>query len=334
MINWDFLVGYSIITMAFLFIVIFVFRRIWTKQTFIRKFFLNLLPPVFSLLLLFIVLEFIFAVFVIQTDGSGLTLASRRWGHKYWNPINSYGYRDYEPIWGNQPLFVVGASFVAGHGIRNVSDRFSNLLGEKIEDDWTVTIVAKPGWSLVEKYDALVNHDKQPERIVVSYTIRDILSAAEAHGFRRTRLREPPHRYIDLFVNKSYFFNWVYWRVYKANLGRNLHWDYFEQAYNNEKIWETHEQYLSNLINYAKQKQADITFIVWPAFTNISESTDLNSKVVDFLNRENIKVLDLTKYFEGREKHDLIVNSMDPHPNERVHTEVAELLHEFLSPWK
>ena len=48
---------------------------------------------------------------------------------KYWKPINSYGYRDIEHVNLKEKKlpFVVGDSFVAGHGIKNYKDLFSNV---------------------------------------------------------------------------------------------------------------------------------------------------------------------------------------------------------------
>jgi hypothetical protein len=39
-----------------------------------------------------------------------------------------------------------------------------------------------------------------------------------------------------------------------------------------------------------------------------------------------VDVIDLAPVLAGREPSELIVHSMDAHPNERVHREVAELI--------
>ena len=58
-------------------------------------------------------------LFFAQSDGFNLTLSSRNWFARYWQPINSLGYRDVEPRAprpGEKFVLVVGDSFVAGHG--------------------------------------------------------------------------------------------------------------------------------------------------------------------------------------------------------------------------
>ena len=81
-------------------------------------------------------------MFAVSSDAFGHTLASRQWFAKYWKPINSFGYRDIEHdlknLGGKKLLFVVGDSFVAGHGITNPRDRFSDVLGAQLEENWEV----------------------------------------------------------------------------------------------------------------------------------------------------------------------------------------------------
>jgi hypothetical protein len=81
-----------------------------------------------TIIYLFLALEILFYSSFAVSDTFGFTLASRRWEERYWRPINSFGYRDVEhnltELGNKKVLFVVGDSFVAGHGISQTENRF------------------------------------------------------------------------------------------------------------------------------------------------------------------------------------------------------------------
>lgn len=312
----------------------YIFYRVWVTETKLRNLSINFSLSIFIVLYLFLFLEIIFGTFFVHSDGNGFTLASKRWFQTYWNPINSDGYRDFEHEWGGKKiLFILGDSFAAGHGIKNISNRFSGVLQEKLGTGWTVAVLAQNGWDPIKEYKALVNHPKNPKRIIVSYFINDIESAAKSNGFNRPKqLVKQPNRIIGVFVNHSFFLNCVYWRLYRGGMG-HFYWNYLKHAYNDTKIWESHKQELLEFINYANQINSEIAFVVWPNLRNIHGSLKFTSKIVAFLEGQNVKVLDLGKHFSGRNPKNLIVNKLDGHPNTDVNAEVAQLLYKLLSPW-
>ena len=312
----------------------YIFRHVWVKETKLRRLSKKFSLSIFSVLYLLVFLEIGFGTFLVHSDGYGFTLASQLWFQTYWKPINSYGYRDLEHEWeGSRLLFVVGDSFAAGHGIENISDRFSGVLQEKAGTGWTVAVLAKNDWNLGDEYQALVRHPRKPKRIVVSYFINDIEGAAESNGLSRPkRLVDQPNRLIGVFVNRFFSLNSAYWRLYRGGLGEH-YWNYLKSAYEDPKIWESHEQELFELVSYANQIDSEIAFIVWPNLRDIRGSVELTSRVADFLEARNVRALDLGKHFSGRNPESLIVNKLDAHPNADVNAEVAQLLYELLSSW-
>ena len=79
---------------------------------------------------------------------------------RYWQPINSLGYRDYEwtpeKVGNRKRIVVVGDSFVAGGGVEKIEDRFSNQLGEKLGDDYVVMTVARNGWNTRQEIEGVL----------------------------------------------------------------------------------------------------------------------------------------------------------------------------------
>lgn len=321
-------------TLILAFFTWYIFHRVWVKESKLRNLLINFSLSIFTVLYLFVLLEIVFGTFFVQSDGYGFTLASKRWYQMYWNPINSDGYRDFEHEWeGKKILFILGDSFAAGHGIKNISDRFSGVLQEKLGTEWVVAVLAQNGWDSLQEYRALVNHPKKPRRIIVSYYINDIENAAKSNGYSRPKqLVKQPNKIISPFVNRSFFLNWVYWRLYRENMG-DIYWNYLRSAYNNTKIWKSHEQELLEFINYANQINSEIAFVVWPNLRDIEGSFEFTSKVCAFIERHNVKFLDIGEHFFGRNPDNLIVNKLDGHPNIDINTEVAQFVYELLSPW-
>jgi hypothetical protein len=146
-------------------------------------------------------------------------------------------------------------------------------------------------------------------------------------------LRNNPNEFIAPLINYSYLANWVYWRIYRGSLGSNTFWSYLRQSYGDNEVWNEHMQELNALINHARKIDAKIGFVVWPNLRDVGGSKDITNKVSRYLASKGIVVLDLTKHYENKDSNDLIVNSMDAHPNEAVNAEVAQLLYQIMAPW-
>lgn len=272
------------------------------------------------------VLELIFATAFVSSDGIGVTLSAQRWMQEYWKPINSLGYRDYEHKWKDKSLFVVGDSIIAGYGIEDISDRLSSVLAKRLGPTWTVAVLAQNGWNPVNEYDALVHHPEKPDWIIVSYFLNDIESAAATAW---PLLFKEPKLIPWVLVDSSFTLNYIYWRIYRGSFG-NTYWKDIDRAYNDRRTWRTHKLELLKFVNYARNNNAKIAFIVWPYLLDVNGSLKYTDKVADFLRGKGVKVLDLGQYFKGRRPASLVANSMDAHPNASVDAEVGKLIYERL----
>ena len=233
---------------------IFGFKKFWTAPSRVRNWARDLSVSLFVTAYLLCTVEFVFAVFLIQSDGFGFTLSSQKWFDRHWIPINAEGYRDYDHEWTDNVVFIVGDSIVAGHGIDEVEQRFSNQFANHMGTDWTVAIIAQNGWGPVEQLEALRQHEITPDHIVVSYYLNDIQSAAEAHDlrFETADITVSPSA-LRPIVNQSYLANFVYWRIYRGS-PRNSYWDYLQDAFQNPDIWKTHTDDLFAIVTMPKNK--------------------------------------------------------------------------------
>lgn len=62
-------------------------------------------------------------------------------------------------------------------------------------------------------------------------------------------------------------------------------------------------------------------------------SKEITNRIYNYLKEKGIIALDLSKPFEERKPEELIVNSMNAHPNKAVHAEVSQLLYRELALW-
>jgi len=262
-------------------------------------------------------------------------LIFKQWHKKYWVPINSEGYRDYEHDWRKPVLFIVGDSFIAGHGINDIDKRLSTILSNHLNDTWSVATIAKNGWNTAHQYDGLTKHHIKPNKVVISYYINDIVNAARQHGLVKVskNIHTTDQSTLTKYLNKhSFLFNWFYLNLIQPSIA-HIHDDYFKRAFRDPKIWNTHTNEINKIIKYANERNINLSFLIWPKLTDLSNSREFTDKVEDFLIKKNVTVINLSNVFDGRSTNSLIVNKWDGHPNKKTNQEVAEILYKQLNNW-
>jgi hypothetical protein len=98
-----------------------------------------------------------------------------------------------------------------------------------------------------------------------------------------------------------------------------------------ERIWQIHKNEILDIVNYAEDKNAELITVVFPQLTNIKRSREFTSKVVDLLNHNQVRVIDLADILSEREPLELVVSQLDAHPSVLLHREVASLLFKIIN---
>ena len=327
------IIAFSLVCAALLFAII-TFKYFWKGGSRLRSGILNAVTCFFTVVFAFFILEFYFYNFP-QSDQFGHTWSAQRWMQKYWNPINSMGFRDIEhsasDLYRKKIVVVLGDSFAAGYGIKSIDDRFSDRLQKKLGKTWIVLNVARNGWGTEDEYRALSSLKIRPDVIILTYYINDILSAASKHGYKDPFKLKKPNRLILPLIRHSYFFNYYYWKIIKFKnvyeLRSNVQ-NFLDFCFRNKKIWETHEKELMAIINYAKKNGTKIIFIGFPNLADIGRTKRYADKVERLFKKNNIFTLGLEPVFSGRKVSDLVVNHMDSHPSVEVHKKIADMIYE------
>lgn len=307
-------------------------RSVWTRPSRARSVLIKSSVSLATTIFLFLILELVFYSFVIS-DGFNFTLASHRWFEKYWNPINSLGYRDTEhspaEFHNKKVIWVVGDSFAAGQGIPRIENRFSGILQQDLGDQYVIAVIAQPGWNTADEYKAMLSYPYQSKRIVLCYFVNDIIGANLKLGYGYPpHAEQPQNPTLKYTVEHSYLVNFVYWRLfrfYEQDLGRK-DWEYLTWSYSNPDIWKVHEAELAQIVAYARDRKMALTVLLFPSLTNVKGSVPITSKVAGFFQAHDVPVIDLEPLLETRDPKSMIVNSLDAHPNEALNKEIGELL--------
>src|SRR5262249_16838861 len=153
-------------------------------------------------------------------------------------PINSFGYRDIEhdpkEFVGRQLIVVTGDSLVAGHGIRDINDRFSNILQRNLGNGYVIVNLGMDGWDTVDELQAVSCFPYKPRKLILSYYVNDILGAARRTGHGSpVRVEPPKNQLLTYIIDHSYVLNFAYWRLYvfhNKDLGEK-YWRFLQQSY-------------------------------------------------------------------------------------------------------
>ena len=280
-------------------------------------------------------LELYFRFFFVQSDGFGITYAHKKWMQKYWKPINSLNLRDRE--WSKKDLSnrnviaVIGDSFVAGNGIEDVSDRFSNILEKKLDNNHFVINAGASGFNTRMEYQVLSDFVtlEELETIIWSYFPNDIQDAAHSFGRMHPYAHIGPKGSMKWLISKSYFFNFAYWRVARLGIiGQTKNYSlWLKGQFKDPDVMRAHKEELESVINLCRTNNKKLIVVLFPFLLDTKESSYALGKVKDIFQAHNVPVLEVSELIKNLKVKDIIANKVDTHPSEKVHKLVAEALY-------
>ncbi len=309
-----------------------VSRRIWTRPSTLRRAVGRLTVSACTLAVVFLLGEAYFKFVWLEPDGFGASLHTRLWARKYLHPRNSLGYRDGEhppeAFEGKRSLFVVGDSFVEGAGLRDWTQRTSNVLADRLGPEWEVVNLAKGGWGVLQEHGALARYPQRPDVVVLVYYVNDVLQPAARQG-RSLRLPERPE-WLRRLTSSSYFLDFLYWRTYRASLDEALLLEFIEQCFADPAVRADHLEELEGLVDWLEERSVKLHVVVFPHLAAVERTRPLTDVVTSHLRERGVDVIDMAQHLAGRAPETLVVGRHDSHPCEEVHVEVAARLLERL----
>jgi hypothetical protein len=298
----------------------------------INKIISNAATVLFSTFVLFILLEAIF-MFIPRSHSADYTLASKLWYAKYWKPINSLGFRDKEPDNNNPVILFVGDSFTAGHGLKSVDDRFSNIVGKELNKKtkkYTIINIGKPNLDSKDEYEEmkyfLYLTRIKPEKIILQYCGNDIEGAAMTYGLIFEGFRPPSdmNKFVILIGSGSYFFNYIYFLFPREYLGMS-YITYLTKAYTNYNILSKHKDDLRSFVDYAKGNSIQLIVVVFPFLNDIEMSDSMYvNDIVNFFKINKISVINVSELAKDIPVIERTVNKNDSHASKKLNMIIAQ----------
>jgi len=298
----------------------------------------NLTALAYILIVLFMVMEGIF-MFVPRSHHAGIPLCSKIWFFKYWKPINHYGFRDKEIDTTKQEnLFVVGDSYTAGHGLKHISNRFSNMLDKDLSlqnNEIQVINLGTNGADTKEEYNVTMQFIKdsgiKPGMIILQYFGNDIDRVAINNGlqFSGFEAYADVPAYIKQIVQSSYFLNYIYWVFPHGDA--NSYIDFLKESYNDQEVFEKHLEDLNLFINYTRMDSIPMLVVVFPFMQDIPFSEELYiGKITTFLDQQQVDYIDVSKLIFDLPISERVINNNDTHPGELVNRLVADTIEHYI----
>ncbi len=264
------------------------------------------------------------------------TLASINWMERY-RIINSEGFRDRE--WSDEELrnrrviYCIGDSFTEGWGIDNPEDRFSNVLGSLLGDEYAVLNLGRintaTGTQLSLLRDQMNAHpDIQPETVIWQYYLNDI----EFAGFNIVgwyRAEFPPRPPI---ADESYLANYLYWQYARRNVSVPNgvgYWQFMYNAYDNSVVWDIHRQEIDAMVDYVESIGANLIVVIFPNPSDPVGSIAYVDRVAQAIEAHGERdILKLYDIVAGTPLTQIVVSPLDSHASVWLNQYVGERLYE------
>lgn len=269
------------------------------------------------------------------TDSFGLAKTTKRWFDRYfqrnnWGIRDSVDYKD-EVSPGKVRITFLGDSFTAGHGVRNVENRFTNRI-RAMRPKWDVQTIAVCGWETGNQISALGHLSKQyqVDTVVLVYCLNDLCDIIpEFQTFHRElNTIQPPY-----FFEHSAFLNTIYSRWVAARYPQVTNYYQGVRHHYQGVIWERQQQRLNALRREVQARGGRLVIVTFPFLHSLGPDYKFHEthKVLgEFWRTLEVPHLDLIEVYQSLESKDLMVNKRDPHPNEFAHRLAAESIVRFL----
>lgn len=338
--------GYLILILICLFVLIFTSLQIIRsdRSDSKKKLIVTFIFSIFLLILIFSFFEAYFRYRFDESDSLGFLKVNNKWMQRH-VIYNNYFTRDRDferkKKEGTARIGIIGDSITFGYGIKNVNNRFSNILEKKLKDAKYNVEVYNLGKSGFDTPDEIEEYNKNFKQlnfdiIVWEYFLNDAQPKGKSKG-TKVLLKERAKGELTTFLSdNSYFFDYIYWRMaakYEKTFRELRNADV--AVYYDEKNFEQHKKDVTNFIAQLKNENRKIIVIVFPFmyfFPNYP-ALDIHKRMDNIFKENGVELIDLLGDLKDKYSKDLIISQFDYHPNEFVHKIAADRLSEKIIPF-
>jgi len=290
---------------------------------------------VMPLMVLLVFLEIGF-MFVEQSHEGALSLASHVWFQRHWPPMTGIGYRDapHTDTAGTKKVLLVGDSFTSGHGLKDVADRYGNVLAGKLGKQYTVYNLGISGSDTRDEYKRFTEFGIRPDMLVLQYFPNDIEKAAAGRGVTLGGMRP----YGDLrtplrqLVQVSYLFNYIYWQLPHGDAAPFM--EYTRKVYTDPGVMNDHLNDLGKFVAIRDSLHIPMYVVLFPFSHNLAKTSQYTAPIARFFRQHNVPVLEVGSVVNDIDPNDRIVGRNDFHASAVVNRRVGNALFDLISTSK
>lgn len=292
----------------------------------------NIFTIGFPLTVVLVLLEIVF-MFVPQSHEGVLSKASQIWWYKYWNPINSQGYRDKEvdSVSSKIKVLVLGDSFAAGHGIESLTDRFSDILETKLgQDQYVVYNLGVSGSDTRDEAERIEKFPVKPDILIHQYFPNDIERVAREGGLTLTGatpygdLKGP----LNTLVKRFYLPNFIYWQLPHTSF--STFEEFVQTAYTDSTILAAHFRDLDRIKQVADSANAKMYTVFVPFLMQTEKSDEYTKPVAEYLKSQGVGVISISAEINSLEPKDKVVGKNDGHASGQVNHLMADKVYNHI----
>ncbi|MDE0734315.1 MAG: SGNH/GDSL hydrolase family protein [Pirellulaceae bacterium] len=269
-----------------------------------------------------------------ETDSFALTNSTNRWILRHYK-YNSSNYRDNQDYTekcpsGKTRITFIGDSFTAGHGVRDVNQRFANMIRQQ-HPDFDVQVLANNGWDTGHQLEMLTKlGDTDLQYVVLVYCLNDLSDIVPEYRQILDRIYAEEPGYL---VYNSYFLNTLYYRwIAFADPDVKNFYQFTKKSYENE-IWQKQQQRLAAMQTLVQEQGGKLLVVTFPFIHALGKDyvyRDVHQQLDKHWQTLNVPHLDLYDTYKEYAPEQLRVNQYDAHPNEGAHAMAASAISKFL----
>ena len=287
----------------------------------------HVFTAIVPLVVTLIFLEIIF-MYIPQSHEGVASKASQIWWEKYWQPVNLLGYRDREVAQepGKMNMLFVGDSFTAGHGLETVDERFSDIIGKKLGDKYSIYNLGVSGADTRDEAHRLRGFSLKPNVIVLQYFPNDIEKVGREMGL----LLSGANPYSDIngvtgsLVKRFYLPNFIYWQLPHTSFGTFE--KFVQTAYTDTTVLNAHLKDMSKMMAYKDSTGAKMYAVIIPFLFQTEKSAGYTKPVENYLRKHGVTVVTLTSEINAIPKKELVVGKNDGHASAKLNGIIAAKL--------
>ena len=272
------------------------------------------------------------------TDSFALTRVTQRWNERYYH-TNAAGVRDSLASYdlakraGVRRVTFVGDSFTAGHGVRDVEDRFANRI-RAAQPTWEVHVMASRGLETgdeLARLTQLTGRGYELGDVVLVYCLNDVADLLPRWRAILDRLYDEPSP--GWLVQHSFALNTWYHRLRVRRDPDLADYYAFVRAGYEPPIWDKQRQRLVDMRELVASQGGRLSVVIFPFLHALGDDyafADAHRALHEAFDDMGVPYLDLIDVYEDHPPGELVVNAYDAHPNERAHALAAEAIERFL----